>query len=327
MIGTLVWLILHLVLGLISPKLLFSLLFVDFLLLILWIAVAPENNPKSKKKKANDTMNVCFIHPDLGIGGAESLVIQMATGLQSKGHKVTIYTSFCDPKHSYPETQDGTLDVRVHGNFLPHHSKGKFQLIKALIRFLYVSLVVLFENKKNNFDVIFVDQISATIPLLKFSRKRVVFYCHFPDLLLTSRTSILKWLYRLPFDFLEEITTDEADSVVVNSNFTKSIFHKTFKLIKRSPIVIYPAVSDTHKTEFKKNYQDKDELVFVSLNRYERKKNIELALISFALLLKKQKNNSNKKLKLIIMGGYSDKSQENIDHLQVVTPYLPGQPL
>jgi hypothetical protein len=52
--------------------------------------------------------NVVFFHPDLGIGGAERLVIDAAVGLQNRGHKVTIFTSHCDKNHCFPEARDGT---------------------------------------------------------------------------------------------------------------------------------------------------------------------------------------------------------------------------
>lgn len=51
--------------------------------------------------------HVVFVHPDLGIGGAERLVIDAAVGLQSRGHKVTIFTSHCDPRHCFDEARDG----------------------------------------------------------------------------------------------------------------------------------------------------------------------------------------------------------------------------
>jgi len=53
--------------------------------------------------------NIVFFHPDLGIGGAERLVIDAAVGLQSLGHKVTIFTSHCDPSHCFDEAKDGLL--------------------------------------------------------------------------------------------------------------------------------------------------------------------------------------------------------------------------
>lgn len=51
--------------------------------------------------------SIAFFHPDLGIGGAERLVIDAAVGLQNLGHKVTIYTSHCDPTHCFDEARDG----------------------------------------------------------------------------------------------------------------------------------------------------------------------------------------------------------------------------
>ena len=51
--------------------------------------------------------SVVFVHPDLGIGGAERLIIDAAVGLQDQGHKVAILTSHRDPKHCFEEARDG----------------------------------------------------------------------------------------------------------------------------------------------------------------------------------------------------------------------------
>ena len=70
-----------------------------------------------------------------------------------------------------------------------------------------------------HYDVFFVDQLSTCVPLLrKFAGTRVVFYCHFPDQLLANgefvedprrrkKGSLVKRIYRLPMDWLEEWTT------------------------------------------------------------------------------------------------------------------------
>lgn len=55
--------------------------------------------------------HIVFFHPDLGIGGAERLVVDAAVGLQERGHKVTIFTSHCDPTHCFDEARDGKLPV------------------------------------------------------------------------------------------------------------------------------------------------------------------------------------------------------------------------
>lgn len=51
--------------------------------------------------------------------------------------------------------------------------------------------------------------------------RQVLFYCHFPDLLLAQRQSALRRAYRAPIDALEQATTGRADKVLVNSKFTQ----------------------------------------------------------------------------------------------------------
>ncbi len=53
--------------------------------------------------------SIVFFHPDLGIGGAERLIIDAAVGLQRRGHNVTIFTSHCDKRHCFDEARDGML--------------------------------------------------------------------------------------------------------------------------------------------------------------------------------------------------------------------------
>ena len=67
-----------------------------------------DTKNKDKNKVKDNKKSVVFFHPDLGIGGAERLVIDAAVGLQNLGHRVTIYTSYCDPKHCFDEARDGT---------------------------------------------------------------------------------------------------------------------------------------------------------------------------------------------------------------------------
>jgi len=40
---------------------------------------------------------VAILHPDLGIGGAEALIINLALALVQKGYEVTVFTPFFDP--------------------------------------------------------------------------------------------------------------------------------------------------------------------------------------------------------------------------------------
>jgi hypothetical protein len=70
----------------------------------------------SSSTMANDAKkkNIAFFHPDLGIGGAERLIIDAAVGLQNRGHKVVIFTSHCDPQHCFDEARDGMAYLQSH---------------------------------------------------------------------------------------------------------------------------------------------------------------------------------------------------------------------
>ena len=54
---------------------------------------------------------------------------------------------------------------------------------------------------------------------------QVLFYCHFPDLLLTQRRSALHGAYRRVLDAVEEASTGQAHQILVNSLFTQGAPH------------------------------------------------------------------------------------------------------
>ncbi|EGG23851.1 glycosyltransferase [Cavenderia fasciculata] len=275
----------------------------------------------SGSKKEERLLKIAFLHPDLGIGGAERLVVDAALALKSKGHSVTMYTSRHDPKRSFKETHNGELEVKVAGGYFPRHLFWRFMVICAIIRNVLCALSIIFGKTK--YDVVVIDQISASIPLFKLlSRSRVLFYCHFPDKLLTSRTSLLKKLYRVPVDWFEEYTTSWADRTVVNSNFTASIFKESFKSIHNLPSVLYPSLNLKQYDETKPSNEGlsfipKDKKIILSINRYERKKNLLLALDAFKELRDKlQGDNNVDQYHVVIAGGYDPGLKENVEHLQ-----------
>ncbi len=55
----------------------------------------------------NRPLRIGFIHPDLGLGGAEKLVVDAAVALKRRGHEVVIYTSRHEKARCFEETRDG----------------------------------------------------------------------------------------------------------------------------------------------------------------------------------------------------------------------------
>lgn len=184
---------------------------------------------------------------------------------------------------------------------------------------------------------------------------RVLFYCHFPDLLLSQRASWLKSLYRLPLDALEEASTGAADLILVNSNFTAGVFGSTFRRLQRGgvvPGVLYPAVPvppDSALQEAAAAWRRElapevvsfigQHPVLLSINRFERKKGIGLALTALKELQQRSQqqqasdggggggggaagsdNHNSSSLDsapvLVVAGGYDVRLAENREHLQ-----------
>ncbi|XP_022087728.1 alpha-1,3/1,6-mannosyltransferase ALG2-like [Acanthaster planci] len=264
-------------------------------------------------------VKVVFVHPDLGIGGAERLVVDAALALQARGHSVKLFTAHHDPGHCFKETSDGTLDVTAVGDWLPRSFCGRCYALCAYIRMIYVALyLVLFSGQQ--YDVVFCDQISACIPFLKMRRKsKVLFYCHFPDQLLTQRLTFLKRLYRAPIDWLEERTTGMAHCVLVNSSFTAKTFAKTFPSLGHiQPDVLYPSLNfsafDSPVEAPKDLLPPNVDILFLSINRFERKKNLGLAIEALGKLLEKLPHEDRKRVHLVMAGGYDERVTENREH-------------
>jgi len=343
--------------------------------------------------EGDNMSNVVFIHLDLGIGGAESLVLNLAKAtLQSNdddstsitedttqqlNNKISIYTTHCSPTHCYDEVKppNGQLSpyVHIHGSFIPRslYIIGGTALCSA-IRMLYLTYKAMKDNP--NANVFVIDVLPTGVPyLVEYCNVNagVLFYCHFPDKLLTRDTvngetdsttdydaeseelnngtiivqiiKQLKLIYRWFMDSIEEWSMSYSDLIVVNSKFTRGEVEKTFPSLFHDNNtsgsehgnrvkVLYPSIESSLSKERKGNDGLVDQSVansqedttttrgpIVSLNRFERKKNIALLLQAYDILLeqaiKEGDEATNNLPQLIIAGGYDPLNVENVEHL------------
>lgn len=287
---------------------------------------------------------VVVLHPDLGIGGAERLIVDAAMALIQNKHQVEVYTGYHDRSRCFDETRDGRLNVTVIGRRIPRSIFGRFIALLAYIKMIYIAIYIIVFTK-NKYDFVLCDQVSACIPIFKIlqlfkKQLKIVFYCHFPDQLLTTRESLLKAIYRKPIDFFEEWSTSLADKIIVNSNFTSNMVKQTFRSLRnRNLIVLYPCVDVTGFSMRKKlaslsacslPVQEcigkvtnvPGSYLFLSLNRFERKKDIRLAIESLQQLQLKldraldgsKKPINPKQIFLVVAGGYDDRLPECIEY-------------
>ncbi|KAL7539109.1 hypothetical protein ACHAXR_009036 [Thalassiosira sp. AJA248-18] len=343
---------------------------------------------------SNPNPHVVFIHLDLGIGGAESLVINLAKANLRRDHgadgqkadkssdksadtpspsgSISIYTTHCSPTHCYDEVKPpaGPLSSYVHvrGSWIPRKFYFGGTALCSALRMLYLTYRAMKENPRANAFVI--DVLPTGVPYLAEYcnvNAGVLFYCHFPDKLLTrdsvngetevddgkgstiflQRLDQLKRIYRWVLDTTEEWTMSYSDLIVVNSKFTRGEVEKVFPSLflpqnnsanientTNSGIngervkVLYPAIESSLSKERKasignSNRADREKTEYkmsgpiVSLNRFERKKNVALLLHAYDLLLERtSKGDTTANLPpLIIAGGYDPLNVENVEHL------------
>jgi hypothetical protein len=135
-----------------------------------------------------------------------------------------------------------------------------------------------------------------------------------------------------------------AHRIVVNSLYTREIYLKNFKLLgklRSLPEVIYPSI-DLHTYDRKEEIKKEDLLsikgmeklkeknidvnkmkLIVSLNRYEEKKNLDLAVLSYIDYISKYVNKDDiNNTCLVVAGGYDTFLQENINVFNKLNSYI-----
>jgi alpha-1,3/alpha-1,6-mannosyltransferase len=104
-----------------------------------------------------------------------------------------------------------------------------------------------------------------------------------------------------------------ADAIAVNSNFTKGVVSRTWPaLVRRKKLeTVYPCVD----TKPKEKETDDEPLwkgmkFILSINRFERKKDVALAIKAFAGLSKEERAG----VRLAVAGGYDPRVAENVSY-------------
>ena len=293
-------------------------------------------------------LRVVFIHLDWGIGGAEQLMLQLCTAtkqMESSSNSIDMHlvTSYCHPEHCFellkrPSTNSDQTNhnnnnyyqyLKIYGAWIPSHilfSKGK--ALMSTLRLLYIAFRVIHHPVMSNADLIVLDVLPTPLWIFHYfcPKASLLFYCHFPDQLLTRTAvgthpppaSFVRKLiqgYRTLLNTLEEQCMIYADTITVNSKFTQHTVRETFTSLSSIDLpILYPALEippDTSSIQ----YGSKRTNLIVSLNRFERKKNLGLLIEAMAWIQQQgPAKNRLKGVQVIIAGGYDPKNMENIEY-------------
>lgn len=133
-----------------------------------------------------------------------------------------------------------------------------------------------------------------------------------------------------------------SDVIVANSAFTRGVFQRTFRRLRRvhpNPEVLHPCIdvdafntyawpwyrlpplrasltpTSSHRSPEPKCLAE-GRIVFLSINRFERKKAIETAVRALAELRSKVDPDAFARVCLVVAGGYDTRVKENVDYHQ-----------
>lgn len=234
----------------------------------------------TQKPNADRPLAVDLVHLELGLGGAERLMVDAAAALAQRGHRVRILTTR-HPRASFPETNDGSIPVEVHGDWLPRHAGGRFIATFSILRSLWLARALASTHARP--DVILTDLVAHTVPALKRAcGVPVVYYGHYPDQLLAPPATGLRRAYRALVDGAEARGLAAADGFLVNSQFTARAFARLFPTL-RTPAIVNPGV-DLARFAHIQARAEPEVTWLLAIQRFDPSKNVELAVETLAVL-------------------------------------------
>jgi alpha-1,3/alpha-1,6-mannosyltransferase len=255
--------------------------------------------------------SVGFLRPRMGIGGSERLIADAAVALKQRGHQVTLFVPDRMDVAQFPELADNRIAFSHAGAFLPSEVLGRLRAPMAIARTALAGWHMTRHSSPP--DVIFSDVVPHVIPFVKrLSSAPVLYFCHFPDLLLTrdgSRQSASYRTYRRPLDMVEEQGVAAADLVVTNSHFTAGIVRETFPSVDKSRMrVLYPGVA----TNALEEWPDGGELCILSVSRFDPRKNLALAVEALGALRTRVAADVFSRVRLVLAGYYDQRLPEAV---------------
>ncbi|MCP9263087.1 Glycosyltransferase, group 1 family protein [Dirofilaria immitis] len=133
-------------------------------------------------------MLVVILHPEQWNGGSDRCTLGMIKHFVELGHRVIWYTTMID---CYWSTEQFN-DVEIRDVNLPLHPGDWWtQNVVLAWQLIFSGLIP---------DLIIIDHSASCLPLLKwrFPKVKILFYCHFPQQLVTpTRFFLYRWYSRI----------------------------------------------------------------------------------------------------------------------------------
>jgi alpha-1,3/alpha-1,6-mannosyltransferase len=140
----------------------------------------------------------------------------------------------------------------------------------------------------------------------RLTGRPVLYYCHFPDMLLArpgpGRSPGFN-LYRQPLDALEVRGIAAADAVVANSHFTASMLLECVPALRAAQLhVVHPGVCVPDRSRDDSTDTRTPEILLSSISRFDPRKNLDLAIEALAALKRRIPDDLFARIRLVLAG-------------------------
>lgn len=262
-------------------------------------------------------LSIAFLRPRMGIGGSERLVADAAVALTERGHEVTLVVPGPDAVQ-FPELAAHAIAFDAPRALLPNHIAGRLQAPLAIGRTAQAAWRM--RGRPRRPDVIFSDVVPHVIPLAKrLTGAPVLYFCHYPDLLLTpdsGRGATTYRAYRRPLDRLEARGMAAADALAVNSRFTLGAARRTFPCIPAERFtVLNPGVA---VPPLPPGPPHGGTNTILSISRFDPRKNLLLAVDTLAALRDRLGAEAFGTVRLVVAGRYDERRPDAVAVLRAL---------
>ena len=239
--------------------------------------------------------------------------------LQSRGCSVRIFVPDPCTNPQFTEVTQGRVPINSVATWIPRAIGGRVRVPLTLLRTAMAARSL--ARAGDSLDLVFCDVVPHVIRLVKrLTGLPVLYFCHFPDLLLTlpgSRRSMSYQLYRWPLDELEIDGMLSADRVVVNSHFTASVVRQCIPALPEGRMhVVHPGVPAAAVRRPASRADSNIQLL--SISRFDPRKNLTLAIESLAALREIVPPRVFERVRLVLAGHHDVRLAEQRAYVQAL---------
>ncbi|MBR6632983.1 MAG: glycosyltransferase family 4 protein [Clostridia bacterium] len=206
-------------------------------------------------------MNISFVVPNMGFGGAERVISILSKGLTEKGHRVTIGIINAVPQ-SVAYTLDSRVKVEHIQSYRMHSLKGVKSTLSNIEKFL--------RQTDTEIALCFANSVCALVSIVCKKMKL--------PLIFSERNDPRRYLTKISYKLLQKLILKNVKYVVFQTEGAKNLYPKK---IRKNSVVILNPLDVSRMPDY---YEGERRKVIVSVGRLQEQKRTDVLIDAFAMI-------------------------------------------